>query len=234
MKSVSKIGVVLAAIAFFLGIDYFFVRAKYRNLIQSQTSLIENNKDAMAKEKVQIRELRGQLSECDEENQRLVRSSLEYKELLKEKEKALEDLSDTFSKELNIYEAEIAKLSRKDSAENKMVRDLNEALEQNRLKADILDKIESLEAEKESLIEEYANKTSLLKSMEVRLVDLRAECARYQATDQGKKYTNITSDACRNAKKAEEETKILENEIDFLRNLVETKDKQIENFQSTF
>ena len=115
----------------------------------------------------------------------------------------------------------------------KMIDDLNEALEQSGSKSEILEKIESLETEKESLIEEYAKITSNLKSIEARLVDLRAECERYQSTDQGKKYTNIQSDFCRDARKAEEETKILENEIDLLRSLVEAKDEQIENFQNT-
>ena len=233
MKSVSKIGIVLAAIALLIVIDYFFVRAKYRNLIQNQTSLIEKNKDAMAEEKLQIKELRDQLSECEEDNQMLVSSNRVYKDLLKDKENALEDFSDTFTKELNIYEAEIAKLSRKDSESTKMINDLNEALELSGSRSEILEKIESLEAEKESLIEEYENKTSTLKTIEVQLVDLRAECERYQSTDQGKKYTNIQSDFCRDARKAEEETKILENEINLLRSLVEAKDKQIENFQNT-
>jgi len=94
MKPVSKIGIVLAAIALLIVIDYFFVRAKYRNLIQNQTSLIEKNKDAMAEEKLQIKELRGQLSECEEDNQMLVWSNREYKDLLKDKENALEDFSD--------------------------------------------------------------------------------------------------------------------------------------------
>jgi DNA repair exonuclease SbcCD ATPase subunit len=233
MKPVSKIGAVLAAIAFLIAIDFFFVRSKYRNLVKSQTSIIEKNIDAIAEEKALIEELRNNLSECEEDNQRLVWSNSEYKDLLKEKEKALQDFSDTFSKELNIYEAEIAKLNKKDTAAANTIEDLNEALQQNGLRSEILDKIENLEAEREKLREEYSAKISTLNSIELRLVDLRAECERYQATDQGRKYTNITNDSCRDARKAEIEIKVLKNEIDLLRSLVEEADKQIDSFQGT-
>jgi len=233
MKPVSKIGAVLVAIALLIALDYFFVRAKYRSLLKSQTSIIEKNKDAIAEEKALIKELRSNLSECEEDNQRLVWSNSEYKDLLKDKENALQDFSDTFSKELNIYEAEIAKMNKKDTAATKMIEDLNEALEQNGSRSEILEKIENLEAEKETLFREYSEKISTLNSVELELVDLRAECDRFQSRDQGKKYTNIQSELCMDARKAEEETKVLRNEIDFLRNLVEAKDKQIENFQNT-
>ena len=233
MKPVSKIGAVLVAIALLIALDYFFVRAKFRSLVKSQTSIIEKNRGAIAEEKALIKELRSNLSECEEDNQRLVWSNSEYKDLLKDKENALQDFSDTFSKELNIYEAEIAKMNKKDTAATKMIEDLNEALEQNGSRSEILEKIESLEAEKETLFKEYSEKISILNSIELELVDLRAECDRFQSRDQGKKYTNIQSEFCMDARKAEEEAKVLRNEIGFLRNLVEAKDKQIENFQNT-
>lgn len=232
MKPVSKIVAVLAVIAILIAIDYFFVRAKYRSLVKRQNALIDENINIMAEEKALIMELRSNLSECEEDNQRLSWSNSEYKDLLEDKENALQDFSDTFSREMNIYEAEIAKLSRRDTETTKTIEDLNQAIDQKGSRSEILEKIESLEGEKESLLEDYTYKTSTLRSIEVRLVDLRAECERYQSTDQGKKYTNIQSEFCIDAKKAERESKVLKDEIDFLKSLVEEKDKQIEKLQN--
>jgi predicted HicB family RNase H-like nuclease len=145
---------------------------------------------------------------------------------------ALQELSDTFSQELNIYEAEFAELSKRDSEATQMIEGLNQALEQNESRSKILEKIADLEAEKETLREEYSGKLSTLRAMENRLVDLQTECERFKSTDQGKKYTNIQSEFCIDAERAEKEIQVLRDEIDFLRSLVEANENQIEDYQN--